>query len=56
LGEPDEGDGVVVDEGVDVEEVREFFALLEVGGVLPTLTNPPSPLASPGVDASHPHD
>jgi hypothetical protein len=34
LGEPDERDGVVVHEGVDLEEVRELFCLAEAGGVL----------------------
>jgi hypothetical protein len=33
LGEPDEGDRVVVDECVDFQEVRELLGLPEPGGV-----------------------
>ena len=47
FGEPDEGDGVVVDEGVDLKEVRELLGLAEAGGVLVGGVLAFAPVASP---------
>ena len=47
FGEPDEGDGVVVDERVDLEEVGELLGLAEGGGVLVGGVLALAPVAAP---------